>query len=99
MIREYVTFLKEFNVIALAIAFVMGSASTALVNSLVKDIVMPLISPLLSAGAWKEAALTFGPISIKYGAFLAELINFLILGAVIFFIAKKLLKIGAEEKK
>lgn len=99
MIKEYVKFLKEFNVIALAVAFVMGTASTALVNSLVKDIIMPLVSPLLSAGAWREAALTIGPISMKYGAFLAELINFLILGAVIFFIAKKVLKIEVEAKK
>lgn len=98
MIAEYIKFLKEFNVIALAVAFVMGTASTALVNSLVKDIIMPLLSPLLSAGAWREAVLTFGPISVKYGAFLAELINFLILGAVIFFIAKKLLKIEVGKK-
>ena len=98
MIAEYVKFLKEFNVIALAVGFVMGTASTSLVNSLVKDIIMPLVAPLLSAGAWREAALTFGPISVKYGAFLAELINFLILGAVIFFIAKKLLKIEVSKK-
>lgn len=97
MIKEFVKFLKEFNVIALAVGFVMGTASTALVGSLVKDVLMPIAAPLMSTESWQKAVLNIGPIHIAYGAFLAELINFVILVFIIFLVAKKLLKM--EEKK
>ena len=93
MFRDFVAFLKEFNIVALAIGFVMGTASTSLVKSLVNDIFMPVVSPLFSSDSWREATLTFGPVHIVYGAFLGELINFLILALIVFIIAKKLLKI------
>lgn len=97
MVKEFIEFIQEYKVLSLAVAFVMGTASTALVNSLVKDIIMPLLSPLLRGGAWKEAMFSVGPVQIAYGSFLAELINFIILALVIFVVAKKILKI--EPKK
>jgi len=99
MLKEFVKFLKEFNVVALAIGFVMGSASTNLVKSLVDDIVMPILSPILSGDGWKEATLDIGKVHMAYGSFLAELLNFLILALVIFFVAKKLLKMEEVPKK
>lgn len=93
MLKEFATFLREFNVVSLAVGFVMGTASTALVNSLVKDVLMPIAAPFLSAESWKEAMWHIGPISIAYGSFIAEFLNFLILALIIFFIAKKILKI------
>ena len=82
----------EFNIISLAIGFVMGTASAALVNSLVRDILMPIVAPLMSVESWKDAALHLGPITIMYGSFVAELFNFLIIALLIFIIVKKLLK-------
>ena len=99
MFNEFAKFLKEFNVIALAVGFVMGSASTALVNSFVKDILMPIAAPLMSAESWKEAVLRVGPIAIAYGSFVAELFNFLILAFVIYIVAKKLLNMETAAKK
>lgn len=90
--REFVAFLKEYKVVSLAIAFIMGSASTGLVNSLVKDIIMPLVAPLLPGGAWERATADIGPFHIAYGSFLAELLNFLILAFVVFLVAKKLFR-------
>ena len=75
-------------------AFIMGAASTSLVKSFVDNIIMAFINPLVASG-WREASLSFGPFMIKWGAFLAELINFVILALVVFIIAKKILK---EEK-
>ena len=92
MFKEFAEFLKEFNVISLAVGFIMGTASTALINSFVKDILMPMTAPLLSAGPWRDATIQIGPIMIAYGSFLAELLNFFILAFVIFVIAHKLLK-------
>ncbi len=99
MFKEFAKFLKEFNVVSLAVGFVMGTASTALVGSLVKDVLMPIAGPLIGAESWREAVWNIGPVHIAIGSFAAELFNFLILAFIIFFIAKKLLKMEAEVKK
>lgn len=96
MIKDFLAFLKEYKVVSLAIAFIMGTASTSLVQSLVRDVLMPMAQPLLSDESWKTAILHLGPINIAYGSFLAELINFLILSLIVFVVAKKILK--AEKK-
>ena len=95
--KEFVLFLKEYKVVSLAVAFVLGSASTSLVNSLVKDIIMPLASPLLVSGSLRDATWRVGSVAVAYGSFLAEFINFIILALVIFIVAKKLL--AAEKNK
>ncbi|MDD3175486.1 MAG: MscL family protein [Candidatus Nanoarchaeia archaeon] len=93
--KEFMDFLKEYKVIALAIAFIMGAAATALIKSLVDNIIMPIITFMIPGGAWKEATFTMGTIMIKWGAFVGELLNFIIIAFVIFLIAKLIMK---EEK-
>lgn len=97
--KEFASFIKGYNIVSLAMAFIMGAASTSLIDSLVKDIIMPIFSPLTEAGNWSEAVLTMGSVSIRYGAFLGELLNFVILGMVVFIIANKILKIEKIGKK
>ena len=99
MLKEFAKFLKEFNVVSLAVGFVMGTASTALVGSMVKDILMPIAAPLVGAESWREAVWNIGPVHIAIGSFTAELFNFFILALIIFIIAKKLLKVEAGVKK
>jgi large conductance mechanosensitive channel len=94
-IAEFMEFLKEYKVVALAVAFIMGVAATALIKSLVDNIVMPVITPFIPGGAWKTATLALGPIVIGWGAFLGEVINFVIIALVVFVVAKKIMK---EEK-
>jgi len=79
----------------LAVAFIMGLAATSLVQSLVNDIIMPCITPFIPNGEWQKAVLAIGPIVIKWGSFLSQLINFVILAFVVFLIAKYMLR---EEK-
>jgi large conductance mechanosensitive channel len=95
LLKEFMEFLKEYKVIGLAIAFIMGVASTALIKSLVDNIIMPVIGVLIPGGAWRTATFSLGPIVIGWGAFLGELINFVIIALVVFAIAKMVLK---EEK-
>jgi len=92
MIKEFMEFLNEYKVIGLAIAFILGAAATSLVKSLVNDIIMPIITVFLPAGSWKTATFALGPIVIGWGAFLSELINFIIIAFVVFLIAKKILR-------
>lgn len=95
VLSDFKDFLYEYKVIPLAIAFIMGIASTALIKSLVDNIVMPIITPFVPGGAWETATVSLGPVVMKWGAFLGELINFIIIAFVVFIIAKKVLK---EEK-
>lgn len=99
MWKEFLDFLKEYKIIGLALAFVMGGASTSLVKSLVEDIIMPIISPVISADSWRTATLEIGPVAIKWGSFLAQLLNFTILAFIVFLIAKKILKEDKVSKK
>ena len=93
--KEFRDFLEEYKVMGIAVGIVMGLATVALVNSLVSNIIMPIITPFIPGGAWQEATLALGPILFKWGAFLAALINFVIIAFVVFLIAKKFMK---EEK-
>jgi large conductance mechanosensitive channel len=95
VIGEFKEFLKEYKIFALAIAFIIGVAATALVKSLVDNIIMPIITPFIPGGAWKTATLTLGPIVLSWGAFVAELINFTIIAFVVFLMAKFIM---GEEK-
>ena len=97
--KEFMAFLNEYKVIGLAIAFIIGAAASALVKSLVDNIIMPFVAVLIPGGAWREATFALGPVVIGWGAFLGELINFVIIALVVFIIAKKLLKEEKVNKK
>lgn len=97
--KEFMAFVKEYKVIPLAIAFIIGVAATALVQSLVNNIIMPIITPFIPGGAWQTATFSIGKIVIGWGAFLGAVINFIVIAFVVFMIAKKLLKEEKVEKK
>jgi large conductance mechanosensitive channel len=95
ILKEFKEFLKEYKVVPLAIAFIMGVAATALIQSVVNNLIMPLITPFIPGGAWQTATFSLGPIVIGWGALLGAMINFVIIAFVVFLIAKYLFK---EEK-
>ncbi|MEM0230612.1 MAG: large conductance mechanosensitive channel protein MscL [Candidatus Woesearchaeota archaeon] len=99
IIKEFKEFLAEYKVLPLAIAFIMGAAVTALVNSLVSNIIMPLLTPFIPHGGWETATLKIGPIVLRWGAFLGAVINFIIIAFVVFLIAKYLFKEPKVSKK
>lgn len=92
VVNEFREFLKEYKVVSVAVAFVMGQAVNDLVKSFVTNIFMPILSPLLPAGGWQGATITWGKITLAWGSFLATAIHFLILAFIIFIVVKKLLK-------
>lgn len=97
--KEFMDFLNEYKVVGLAIAFIIGIAATTLIKSLVDNIIMPIITPMIPGGAWKSATLVLGPIVLGIGAFVGDLINFIILALVVFLIAKMILKEEKVSKK
>jgi len=95
LLREFMEFLREYKVIGLAIAFIMGLAANQLIMSLVNNIVMPVITFFIPGGEWQTAKLVIGSVVIGWGQFLADVIYFIIVAFVVFLIAKKILR---EEK-
>lgn len=99
IIKEFMDFLREYKVVGLAIAFIMGVAATALIKSLVDNVIMPIVTPFIPGGAWKTATFALGPVVIGWGPFLGELINFVIIAFVVFMIAKIVMKEAKVSKR
>lgn len=98
MVREFKEFLLKQNVVALAIAVVVGAALNALVKALVDDFIMPIIGALGPSGEWQKATWDVGPVKFGVGDFLAALINFIIIGFVAWRISKIFIKPEAEAR-
>ena len=99
LVSEFKEFLKEYKILALAIAFIIGAAATSLIKSFVENIIMPLITFFIPGGAWQTAILKIGPIVLGWGAFLGQIINFVIIAFIVFLIAKFAMKEDKVVKK
>ena len=86
--HDFKEFLLRGNVVDLAVAVVIGAAFGAIVTSLIEDIITPLLlNPALSAAGVDDIAnLSAG--GIKYGLFLSSVINFVVIGLVLFIIIR-----------
>lgn len=93
MAQEFKEFMSRGNVPDLAVAVVLGAAFTAIINSLVNDIVMPLLGIFLGGVNFGGLTLNVGQASIHYGNFIQALINFLLIGLVLFLFIRSLNKI------
>ncbi len=82
--KDFGKFVKEYKIEGIAIGFIIGAATNSLVKSLSDDILMPLITPFV-AGGWRGAVFIMGPITLRWGAFLAALLNFVLIAVVVFF--------------
>jgi large conductance mechanosensitive channel len=91
MWREFKQFLVKENVLALAIAVVIGVALGKLVTALVNDFVMPIVSAVTPSGNWRAYTLDIGPVSFLIGDFVGALIDFIIIAFVVWRISKALI--------
>jgi large conductance mechanosensitive channel len=89
---EFMEFLKKYQVIGLAVAVVIGTAATKLVNSTVTDLVMPVVAIVTPSGNWQTAVLEIGPLKFLLGDYLSAIIDFGIIALVIFLAVKYLMK-------
>lgn len=88
--QEFRQFAFKGNVIDLAVGVVIGTAFGKIIDSLVKSIIMPLISVVMPTDhGYQSWGFTLNGVSVPYGLFLAELVNFLIVAfAIYLFIVK-----------
>ena len=84
MLKEFKEFALKGNIMDMAIGVVIGGAFQKIVNSLVNDIIMPAISIITGKVDYSDLAFTVGDASIKYGAFLTSILDFLIIAFSIF---------------
>ena len=84
---EFKAFAMRGNVLDMAVGVVIGSAFTAIVNSLVGDIISPVIGLFFNAD-FSRGGITIGDVTIGLGAFLNAVINFLIVAFVLFVVLK-----------
>ena len=89
MLKAFKEFLNRGNVIDLAVAVVIGAAFNQIVNSLVQDIFTPLIGILLGGLDFvKNLSFSIGNATIKYGAFIQAIFNFIITAFALFLIVQ-----------
>lgn len=102
MLKKVITEFKEFalkgNVLDLAVGVLIGAAFQDLVTSLTKNIISPILG-CFGEVDFSEYALQIGNLNLKYGAFITDIINFLIMAFVIFLLVKGMNKLADLGKK
>jgi large conductance mechanosensitive channel len=96
---EFKDFLGKAGVLGLAIGFIMGSYIGKVVSALVQDLIMPIPGALIAGGDWRKAVVSMpvgNGMNFAVGDFVGVIIDFLIVAAVIFVIAKYAGKMGLK---
>ena len=88
VLKEFKEFLMRGNVVDLAVAVIIGAAFKAIVDSLVKDIFEPVIAMVFKADSIAGVSIQIGSATLGVGAFAAAVINFVIVGFVLFMVVK-----------
>ncbi len=86
-LEEFKAFAMRGNVLDMAVGVVIGSAFTAIVNSLVNDIINPAIGLFFNAD-FSDVGIHIGDVTIGVGSFVNAIINFLIVAFVLFVVIK-----------
>ena len=99
MLKDLKAFLLRGNVVDLAVGVIIATAFGAIINSFVNDIITPLLlNPALEAANVKNIAeLAWN--GVTYGKFLSAVINFVVIGTVLFFMIKAIEKAQNLRKK
>lgn len=86
--KEFKEFISKGNIFDMAVGLIIGSAFTAIVNSLVKDIFSPLITIITGKADMTQLIWNVNGAEIKYGSFLQNVITFLLTAIVLFMLVK-----------
>jgi len=108
MLKEFKEFISRGNVVDLAVGVIVGGAFSKIVTSLVNDIIMPIIGVVIGGIDFTTISITFRDATINIGAFIQNIIDFLIIAFCIFMMIRFLNKLTSlmnreqqkeEEKK
>ncbi len=95
MLKEFKTFVAQGNVLDLAVGVIIGAAFGKITTSLVDDIINPILGLIIGGVDFdqlklvlKEAEGETAEVAIRYGSFLNQVIQFLLIAWVVFLIVK-----------
>ncbi len=91
-LNEFKAFIAEYKILGLAVAFILGIYSGKLIEALVGNLIMPIVSIVIPDISWNEIAI--GPFLV--GAFIGQLLTFIIVAFVIFVIVKVAKRFGIK---
>ena len=106
MIKEFKKFAIKGNAIDLAVGVVIGAAFGKIVTSLVEDIINPLIGLITGNIDFSDKVLALSiplegvePLVLRYGIFVTNIINFVIVAFSIFLVVRYMNKLKDKEEK
>ncbi|HLG90786.1 MAG TPA: large conductance mechanosensitive channel protein MscL [Candidatus Saccharimonadales bacterium] len=89
MLKEFRKFILRGNVVDLAVGIVIGAAFTGVVNSFVADVVNPIVSLFYQGTEFSKATFKISDSTFQYGDLINNVISFLIVAGVVFFLVVK----------
>ena len=105
ILKEFREFVNRGNVLDLAVGVIVGGAFNKIISSLVNDLVMPIVGLVLGGIDFTHLELTipnfFGINSaahIRYGTFIQNVVNFLIVAFCIFIFVRFINKFSAKKE-
>ena len=98
-IKEFKEFAMRGNVMDMAVGVIIGGAFGKIVSSLVDDVIMPVIGVLTGGVDFSKLSLMVGDAEVKYGMFIQNIIDFLIIAICIFSMIKVMNSISAKKKE
>ena len=99
LLREFRAFALSGNVLDLALGFLIGAAFSGLVQSLARNVLLQLVAATFGQTDFSRLHFSVNKARIYYGSFLTDLLNFVLLAAVLFMIVKVMSGIGLFSKR
>ena len=98
-VGEFKAFIAKGPVLDLAVAVVLGAAFGNIITSLVNDVIMPVVGMIIGGIDFTSLVVKVGSAEIKYGLFIQNVVNFLIIAFCIFVFVKAISKVSRRKKE
>jgi large conductance mechanosensitive channel len=91
---EFKSFAMSGNMLDLALGFIIGAAFATIIESLVDNVLMQIVAAIFGKPDFQALFITVNGGRIQYGAFLTDLVNFVLLAALLFAVVKFIIFVG-----
>ena len=99
LIKEFKEFAVKGNVMDMAVGVIIGGAFGKIISSLVDDILMPLIGTIIGGIDFTSLSVTIGEADVKYGTFIQNTVDFIIVAFCIFLMLKGINKLNRKKEE
>jgi large conductance mechanosensitive channel len=106
MLKEFREFAVKGNMVDMAVGIIIGAAFGKIISSLVNDVIMPPLGLLIGGVDFSDLALVLkeaegetGAVLLSYGAFINNIIDFLIIAVAIFMAIKVMNRLKRQEEE